>query len=122
MLLDIYLFDIIHVLMHMTQLSVTGQVDSLQAKLLEKLEQSLGDLQLNIDEIENVSMKANDPSKQGKVFDTVPTVSHEVSEHEAAFFFFCDFLYIAYWIGLGLIKGLEKGEKKTVFAKQWLEL
>lgn len=54
-------------------------VDSLQAKLLEKLEQSLGDLQLNIDEIENVSMKANDPSKQGKVFDTVPTVSHEAS-------------------------------------------
>ncbi|XVF22096.1 hypothetical protein REPUB_Repub12eG0144300 [Reevesia pubescens] len=59
-------------------------VDSLQAKLLEKLEQSLGDLQLKTDEIENVSMEFNDPSKQGKVSDSIPTTTHEVSVHEFA--------------------------------------
>ena len=54
-------------------------MDSLQAKLLEKLEHSLGDLQLNTDEIENVFVESNDPSKQGKGFNTIPTTAHEVS-------------------------------------------
>ncbi|PPS00086.1 hypothetical protein GOBAR_AA20585 [Gossypium barbadense] len=56
-------------------------VDSLQAKLLEKLEQSLGDLQLKTNEIENVLRESNDPSKQGKGFDSVPGIGHEVSVH-----------------------------------------
>ncbi|MBA0620786.1 hypothetical protein Godav_006463 [Gossypium davidsonii] len=53
-------------------------VDSLQAKLLEKLEQSLGDLQLKPDEIENVSVESNDP-KQGEVSDSIPIAAHEGS-------------------------------------------
>lgn len=54
------------------------QVDSLKAKLLEKLEQSLGDLQLKTDELNNVSMDPNDPSKLGKVLDSDPATIHEV--------------------------------------------
>ncbi|MFQ6670052.1 hypothetical protein Gotur_035088 [Gossypium turneri] len=49
-------------------------VDSLQAKLLEKLERSLGDLQLKTNEIVNVLREPNDPSKQGKGFDSVPRI------------------------------------------------
>ncbi|XVE73430.1 hypothetical protein DITRI_Ditri11bG0117400 [Diplodiscus trichospermus] len=52
-------------------------VDSLQAKLLEKLEQSLGDLRLETGEIENVFMESNDPSKQ-----SIPTMAHEASVRE----------------------------------------
>ncbi|MBA0715132.1 hypothetical protein Golax_014054, partial [Gossypium laxum] len=52
-------------------------VDSLQAKLLEKLERSLGDLQLKTNEIVNVLREPNDPSKQGKGFDSVPGIGHE---------------------------------------------
>ncbi|KAL1142817.1 hypothetical protein V6Z11_A11G120700 [Gossypium hirsutum] len=48
---------------------------------LEKLEQSLGDLQLKTNEIENVLRESNDPSKQGKGFDSVPGIGHEVSVH-----------------------------------------
>lgn len=58
-------------------------VDSLQAKLLEKLEQSLGDLQLKPDEIENVSVESNDP-KQGEVSDSIPIAAHEGSVLEFA--------------------------------------
>ncbi|XVF72739.1 hypothetical protein PTKIN_Ptkin12aG0144500 [Pterospermum kingtungense] len=57
-------------------------VDSLQAKLLEKLEQSLGDLQLKTDEIENVSAESKDHSKQGKASNLIPTTSREASVHE----------------------------------------
>ncbi|KAK8497566.1 hypothetical protein V6N13_002969 [Hibiscus sabdariffa] len=53
-------------------------VDSLQVKLLEKLEQSLGDLQLKTDDIENASMESNDP-KLGKVPDSVHITAHEGS-------------------------------------------
>ncbi|KAH1073907.1 hypothetical protein J1N35_026235 [Gossypium stocksii] len=53
-------------------------VDSLQAKLLEKLEQSLGDLQLKPYEIENVSVESNDP-KRGEVSDSIPIAAHEGS-------------------------------------------
>lgn len=62
-------------------------MDSLQAKLLEKLEQSLGDLQLKTNEIENAFRESNDPSKQGKGFDSVPGTGHEVTKHEVDFFF-----------------------------------
>ncbi|KAK8515928.1 hypothetical protein V6N12_066768 [Hibiscus sabdariffa] len=51
-------------------------VDSLQVKLLEKLEQSLGDIQLKTNDIENVSMESNDP-KQGKVSELVHITAHE---------------------------------------------
>ncbi|XP_021904435.1 vacuolar protein sorting-associated protein 51 homolog [Carica papaya] len=59
-------------------------VDSLKAKLLEKLEQSLGDLQLKTDELNNVSMDPNDPSKLGKVLDSDPATIHEASVREFA--------------------------------------
>ncbi|KAE8681656.1 Vps51/Vps67 family (components of vesicular transport) protein isoform 2 [Hibiscus syriacus] len=56
-------------------------VHSLQAKLLEKLEQSLGDLQLKTVRIENILRESNDPSKQGKPFESIPSTGHEVSVH-----------------------------------------
>ncbi|KAK8693771.1 hypothetical protein V6N13_071340 [Hibiscus sabdariffa] len=56
-------------------------VDSLQARLLEKLEQSLGDLQLKTVGIENILRESNDPSKQGKAFESIPNTGHEVSVH-----------------------------------------
>ncbi|XWS76646.1 hypothetical protein CRYUN_Cryun01aG0195200 [Craigia yunnanensis] len=59
-------------------------VDSLQAKLLEKLEQSLGDLQIKTDETENVSAESNDPSKQGKISIPIPTMAREASVREFA--------------------------------------
>lgn len=54
------------------------QVDSLQAKLLEKLEQSLVDLQLKMEEMANVSLNSIDPSKQGDISESVPPTAHEV--------------------------------------------
>lgn len=42
--------------------SFFGQVDSLKAKLFEKLEQSLEDLQLKTEEITNVLENSNDPT------------------------------------------------------------
>ncbi|XWS46561.1 hypothetical protein CRYUN_Cryun14cG0078400 [Craigia yunnanensis] len=68
----------------MCTMCIKFMVDSLQAKLLEKLEQSLGDLQLNTDEIENVFVLSTDPSKQGKVLNTIPTTAHEASVCEFA--------------------------------------
>ncbi|KAK6260333.1 Vps51/Vps67 - like 1 [Theobroma cacao] len=59
-------------------------VDSLKAKLLEKLEQSLGDLQLKTDELENVTVESTDPSKQGKVSDSIRSTPHEASVREFA--------------------------------------
>ncbi|XP_021279912.1 vacuolar protein sorting-associated protein 51 homolog [Herrania umbratica] len=59
-------------------------VDSLKAKLLEKLEQSLGGLQLKTDELENVTVDSTDPSKQGKVSDSILTAPHEASVREFA--------------------------------------
>ncbi|GMI69469.1 modified transport to the vacuole 16, UNHINGED, vacuolar protein sorting 51 [Hibiscus trionum] len=53
-------------------------VDSLQVKLIEKLEQSLGDLQLTTNDIENVSTESND-TKQGKFSDSVHITAHEGS-------------------------------------------
>ncbi|KAH7516973.1 hypothetical protein FEM48_Zijuj09G0012800 [Ziziphus jujuba var. spinosa] len=54
-------------------------VDSLQAKLLEKLEQSLEELQLKMEEVANASADSNDPSKQGNISEAVPPTAHEVS-------------------------------------------
>ncbi|KAK8578489.1 hypothetical protein V6N13_100326 [Hibiscus sabdariffa] len=55
-----------------------NEVDSLQVKLLEKLEQSLGDIHLKTNDIENVFMESNDP-KQGKVYGSVHITAHEGS-------------------------------------------
>ncbi|KAL6184876.1 hypothetical protein ACLB2K_046275 [Fragaria x ananassa] len=54
-------------------------VDSLKVKLLEKLEQSVADLQLNIEEVGNASVDSNHPST-----DPAPATPHEVSVREFA--------------------------------------
>ncbi|XP_015868841.2 vacuolar protein sorting-associated protein 51 homolog [Ziziphus jujuba] len=59
-------------------------VDSLQAKLLEKLEQSLEELQLKMEEVANASADSNDPSKQGNISEAVPPTAHETSVREFA--------------------------------------
>lgn len=55
-------------------------MDSLKAKLLEKLEQSLGDLQLKDEDLSNCLLKSNDPSKQEKTTELVPSTIHEVTQ------------------------------------------
>lgn len=55
------------------------QVDSLKAKLFEKLEQSLEDLQLKPDELTNVLEESNDSSKQENNLETVLANAHDVS-------------------------------------------
>ncbi|XP_062083592.1 vacuolar protein sorting-associated protein 51 homolog [Humulus lupulus] len=59
-------------------------VDSLQAKLLEKLEQSLEDLKLNMEDISCASVDSSDPSEQKNVSTTVPITAHEASVREFA--------------------------------------
>ncbi|KAK3194268.1 hypothetical protein Dsin_025578 [Dipteronia sinensis] len=54
-------------------------VDSLKVKLLEKLEQSLGDLQLKNYDISGALMGSNDPSKQENVPESVSITAHEAS-------------------------------------------
>ncbi|XP_050379239.1 vacuolar protein sorting-associated protein 51 homolog [Argentina anserina] len=54
-------------------------VDSLKVKLLEKLEQSVADLQLNIEEVGNASVNSNHPST-----DPAPATAHEASVREFA--------------------------------------
>lgn len=58
------------------------QVDSLQAKLLEKLEQSLVDLQLKDEDISSCLLKSSDPSKQENTTESVPATVHEVPKIE----------------------------------------
>ncbi|XP_057472846.1 vacuolar protein sorting-associated protein 51 homolog [Actinidia eriantha] len=57
-------------------------VDSLKAKLLEKLEQFLDNLQLESGDISNASVDHDEPSKQGKFPVSVPSAAHEASTHE----------------------------------------
>lgn len=52
-------------------------------KLLEKLEQSVADLQLNVEEVGNASVDSNHPST-----DSSPATAHEVSIWTAASFLF----------------------------------
>lgn len=52
----------------------------MKAKLLEKLEQSLGDLQLKDGDLSNCLLKSNDPSKQEKTTELVPSTIHEVTQ------------------------------------------
>ncbi|XP_030488955.1 vacuolar protein sorting-associated protein 51 homolog isoform X1 [Cannabis sativa] len=59
-------------------------VDSLQAKLLEKLEQSLEDLQLNMEDISCASVDSSDPSEQRNMSTTPPITAHEASVREFA--------------------------------------
>ncbi|KAK9930732.1 hypothetical protein M0R45_027760 [Rubus argutus] len=54
-------------------------VDSLKVKLLEKLEQSVADLQLNVEEVSNASVDSNHPST-----DSSPATAHEISVREFA--------------------------------------
>ncbi|KAM5575996.1 vacuolar protein sorting-associated protein 51 [Rosa sericea] len=54
-------------------------VDSLKVKLLEKLEQSVADLQLNIEEVGNASVDSNHPST-----DPAPATAHDASVREFA--------------------------------------
>ncbi|PON72395.1 Vacuolar protein sorting-associated protein [Trema orientale] len=59
-------------------------VDSLQARLLEKLDQSLVDLQLNMEDISCAPVDSNDPSEQRNLSTSVPTTAHEASVREFA--------------------------------------
>lgn len=59
-------------------------VESLQAKLLEKLEQSLGDIQLKPEDLDSIMVDSIDASKQGKHPDSVPASAYEVSVREFA--------------------------------------
>ena len=54
-------------------------MDSLQVKLLEKLEQSLVDLQLKMEDISRASVDSSDPSEQRNMSKSVPGTAHEVS-------------------------------------------
>lgn len=57
-------------------------VDSLKVKLLEKLEQSLGDLQLKDEDISSCLSKSNDSSKLEKNPELVSATAHEASVQE----------------------------------------
>ncbi|PSR94713.1 Vacuolar protein sorting-associated protein [Actinidia chinensis var. chinensis] len=57
-------------------------VDSLKAKLLEKLEQFLDNIQLESGDISNALVDHDEPSKQGKFPVSVPSAAHEASTHE----------------------------------------
>ncbi|XP_024019323.1 vacuolar protein sorting-associated protein 51 homolog [Morus notabilis] len=59
-------------------------VDSLRAKLLEKLEQSLVDLQLNVEDISSASVDSSDPSEQRNASMPIPSNAHEASVREFA--------------------------------------
>lgn len=51
-------------------------MESLKARLLEKLAQSLAELQLHTEELSNASV---DSSKEGSIPGSAPTAAHEVS-------------------------------------------
>ncbi|KAG5530353.1 hypothetical protein RHGRI_025331 [Rhododendron griersonianum] len=57
-------------------------VDSLKAKLLEKLEQSIDDLRPECRDISNASVDCDEPSKQENFIDSVPSTAHQASTHE----------------------------------------
>ncbi|KAK9282372.1 hypothetical protein L1049_005289 [Liquidambar formosana] len=57
-------------------------VDSLKAKLLEKLEQFLADLQLESGEISNASVDSDETFKESSIPDSVPSTAHEASVRE----------------------------------------
>lgn len=58
------------------------QVDSLKEKLFEKLEQSLGDLQLKDEDISRCLLMSNDPSKLENHPESVAATVHEVTKTE----------------------------------------
>lgn len=73
-------FDATYVLMgDHDSLAMHFQVDSLKAKLLEKLEQSIDDLRPESRDISNASVDCDEPSKQGNFIDSVPSTAHQVS-------------------------------------------
>lgn len=71
------------------------QVDSLQAKLLEKLEQSLVDLQLNVEDISSASVDSSDSSEQRNTSKSVPSTAHEVSNNSLHNFDLSSFAVLA---------------------------
>lgn len=84
-------------------------MDSLQAKLLEKLEQSLVDLQLSPEDLSCGSVDSSDPSEQRNTSKPVPTTAHEVSynKHSHTFSYLSVFVlktdshkYIAHVAGI----------------------
>lgn len=59
--------------------SLYWQVESLKARLLEKLAQSLADLQLKTKELSNASVDSKDSSKEESISCSAPAAAHEVS-------------------------------------------
>lgn len=60
-------------------LAMHFQVESLKAKLLEKLEQFIDDLRPESRDISNASVDCDEPSKKGNFIDSVPSTAHQVS-------------------------------------------
>lgn len=65
-------------------------MESLKVRLLEKLAQSLEDLQLKTEEISNGSVDSKDSSKEGSP-GLATAAAHEVSCEKVAFFFVSQF-------------------------------
>ncbi|KAB1210132.1 hypothetical protein CJ030_MR6G022744 [Morella rubra] len=59
-------------------------VESLKARLLEKLAQSVADLQLKTEEVSNASVDSKDPPKEGSIPGSAPAGNHEASVREFA--------------------------------------
>lgn len=80
LVLHILFFDATYVLMgDHDSLAMHFQVDSLKAKLLEKLEQSIDDLRPESRDISNASVDCDELSKQEIFIDSVPSTAHQVS-------------------------------------------
>lgn len=61
-------------------------MESLKARLLEKLAQSVADLQLKTEEVSNASVDSKDPPKEGSIPGSAPAGNHEVSCDKLAYF------------------------------------
>lgn len=57
-------------------------MESLKVKLLEKLEQSLTDLQIHYGDISNALVGSDDPSNQNKTREMVGSTDHQVSREK----------------------------------------
>ena len=68
----------------------------MKAKLLEKLEQFLDNLQIESGDISNTSADHDEPSKQGKFPVSVPGTAHEVSEIQNDIYIFFSFFLIGF--------------------------
>ncbi|KAJ4954893.1 hypothetical protein NE237_011676 [Protea cynaroides] len=68
-------------------------VDSLKAKLLEKLEYFLEDLQLESREVETVSWDSDEPSQLGKFLDPIPSIPLETTAKKVSINEFAEALH-----------------------------